>query len=160
MSGMISAAEALANHQNVRRGAQLLGRRRACQFGRGQPGISSKISSAPCIEQEARTCGQKVGRRRFDRGPAHRFGDQRADVALHIEHVVDVVGEAFERAVVAEKAACEIQRRRCSARPASSGRARAGTEPCRRRRSCPGWRRGTSPTAIASYGSRSRSAPV
>ena len=50
-------------------------------------------------------------RRRLDGRPAQRFGDQRRDVALNFERVVDVVGEALERLVVAKKAAREIERR-------------------------------------------------
>ena len=50
-------------------------------------------------------------RRRLDGRPAQRLGDQRRDVPLNLEHVVDVVGEALERLIVAEKTTREIERR-------------------------------------------------
>ena len=76
-----------------------------------QLGISSKISSAPCRAHESRTRGQNSRRRRGDRRPAQRLGDQRRDVALDVERIVDEVGEAVERMIVAEEAACEVERR-------------------------------------------------
>jgi hypothetical protein len=48
-------------------------------------------------------------RRRLDGRPAQRLGDQRRDVALNFEPIVDIVGEALERLVVAKKAAREIE---------------------------------------------------
>ena len=74
-------------------------------------GISSKISSAPCRVHDSRTRGQKSGGGADDRRPAQRFGDQRRDVALDVERIVDEVGEPVERTVVAEEAAREVERR-------------------------------------------------
>ena len=53
----------------------------------------------------------EIERRRRDRRPAQRLGDQRRDVALDIERIVDEVGEAVEWPVVAEEAAREVERR-------------------------------------------------
>ena len=51
----------------------------------------------------------ELRRRRFDSRPAHRLGDQRRNIALNLEHIVDIIREAIERLVVAKKTACEIE---------------------------------------------------
>jgi hypothetical protein len=56
--------------------------------------------------------GPEAGRRQFDRGPTHRLGDHGRDVALHLEDIIDVVGEALMRmAVLSEEARGQSRRR-------------------------------------------------
>ena len=125
-----------------------------------QLGISSKISSAPWRRQDSCDPRPEFRRRRLDGRPAHRLGDQRRDVALNLKHIVDVVGEALERLVVAEKAAREIERRQVLGAGHHRAKIRGGTTLRRRRRSRRDWRRGTNPRATASCAGRSRSGRV
>ena len=56
--------------------------------------------------------GPEPCRRRLDRRPAHRLGDHRRDVALHLEDIVDVVGEPLVRMPVsAEEPGGQARRR-------------------------------------------------
>ena len=46
----------------------------------------------------------EIRRRRLQGCPAHRFGDHRADVALHLQHIIDIIRQPLMRvSVVAEE---------------------------------------------------------
>ena len=103
-------AKALADDEDV-------GRRLELFAGVQRPGAREATRDLVEYQERAMALARVLDlrpefrRRRLDGRPAQRLGDQRRDVPLNLERVVDIVGEALERLIVAEKAAREIERR-------------------------------------------------
>ena len=106
-----AAAQPLAQHQHVRHAAQLLAREH--RAGASQAARDLVEDQQRAVPVAARAHARpEIRRRRLQGCPAHRLRDHRADVALHLQHVVDVVRQPLMRAPVAAEEARRQRRRR------------------------------------------------
>ncbi len=123
-----TAAEAFAQHQHVGHTTHLLAREHRAgaaettgDFVEDQQGT---MPIAACTHARPEIRG-----RGLQSGPAYRFGDDRADIALHLQHIVDVIGQSLVRAIVVT----EKPRRQCRRRNvfgARQQRSRIASEDC------------------------------